>query len=150
MTDRMPGSVLFACDRNAIRSPMAAAIMRHLYGHRVFVASAGVMPDDDGVNPFAVAVMAEIGRDIAGHVPRSFDEREDDSIDLIISLSPPAHHRAIDMTHTLSCDVEYWPTADPSHVEGSREAVMGAYRQLRDDLMAKIRQRFPPTGLPQE
>lgn len=124
--------------------------MRHLYGHRVFVASAGVQTDDAGVNAFAVAVMAEIGLDIASHVPRSFDELEDDSIDLIVSLSPQAHHRAVDMTRTLSCDVEYWPSADPTHVDGSRDAVLAAYRQLRDDLTAKIRQRFPPTGLPQE
>lgn len=147
--DRLPGSVLFACDRNAIRSPMAAAIMRHLYGHRIWVDSVGVQTDDTAVDPFAVAVMAEIGLDIARHVPKSFDELLDGSIDLIVSLSPQAHHRAIDLTDELSCDAEYWPSVDPTLAEGNRAVVLDAYRQLRDDLMAHIRRRFPPTGLPQ-
>jgi protein-tyrosine-phosphatase len=148
--DRLPGSVLFACDRNAIRSPMAAAIMRHLYGHRVWVESVGVNVAGVEVDPFAVAAMSEIGLDIAGHVPKSFDDLIDDSIDLVVSLTPQAHHRAVDMTRTLSCDVEYWPSADPTTVDGSRETMLAAYRQLRDDLYARIRARFPPTGLPQE
>lgn len=150
MSGGLPGSVLFACDRNAIRSPMAAAIMRHLYGHRVWVDSVGVQLRETEVNSFAIAAMAEIGLDIGGHVPKSFDELEDGSIDLIVSLSPQAQHRAVEMTRTVSCDVEYWPTADPTNAEGSREAILAAYRQLRDDLMARIGQRFPPTGLPQE
>ena len=149
MDDRLPGSILFACDRNGIRSPMAAAIMRHLYGHRVYVDSAGVQTDDTGVDPFAVAVMAEIGLDIGGHTPKSFDDLVDGSIDLIVSLSPQAHHRAIDLTHTVSCEVEYWLSLDPTLVEGSRDAILAAYRQLRDDLTARIHRRFPPTGLPQ-
>lgn len=150
MDDRLPGSILFACDRNAIRSPMAAAIMRHLYGHRVYVASAGVQIDGAGVDPFAVAVMAEIGLDIAGHVPQSFDELVDGSIDLIVSLSPQAHHWALDLTHALPCDVEYWSSSDPTLVDDRRDAILAAYRQLRDGLTARIRMRFPPTGLPQE
>lgn len=150
MYDRLPGSVLFACDRNTVRSPMAAAIMRHLYGHRVYVESVGVQVEAVEVDAFAVAVMAEIGLDISHHIPKSFEDLNDDSIDLIVSLSPAAHHRAIDMTRTLSCETEYWPSVDPTVATGSREAVLAAFRQLREDLMARIRQRFPPTGLPQE
>jgi protein-tyrosine-phosphatase len=147
--DRLPGSILFACDRNAIRSPMAAALMRHLYGHRVWIESVGVQTDDSEVDPFAVAVMAEMGLDISRHRPKSFDELIDGSIDLIVSLSPQAHHRAVDLTHALACEAEYWPSADPTLAEGNRDAMLAAYRQLRDDLMAHIRRRFPPTGLPQ-
>lgn len=150
MAERLPGSLLFACDRNAIRSPMAAAIMRHLYGHRVWVESVGVQTEDIEVDGFAVAVMAEIGLDIAGHVPKSFEQLGDRPVDLIVSLSPQAHHRAISLTDTLNCEAEYWPSSDPTLAEGHREAILVAYRQLRDDLMAKIRQRFPATGLPQE
>ena len=124
--------------------------MRHLYGHRVWVESVGVNVAGVEVDPFAVAAMSEIGLDIAGHVPKSFDDLIDDSIDLVVSLTPQAHHRAVDMTRTLSCDVEYWPSADPTTVDGSRETMLAAYRQLRDDLYARIRARFPPTGLPQE
>lgn len=148
MPDRLPASILFACDRNAIRSPMAAALMRQMYGHRVYVDSAGVQTEGYSVDPFAVAVMAEIGLDIAGHVPKSFDDLVDGSIDLIVSLSPQAHHWAVDLTHSMACDAEYWPSADPTLGYASRETTLEAYRQLRDALMAKIRMRFPPAGSP--
>lgn len=149
MPDRLPASILFACDRNAIRSPMAAALMRQLHGHRVYVDSAGVQTEGFSVDPFAVAVMAEIGLDIAGHVPKSLDDLMDGSIDLIVSLSPQAHHWAVDLTHSLACEAEYWPSADPTLAEGNREATLDAYRRLREDLMARIRMRFPPAGSPQ-
>ena len=77
---------------NAIRSPMAAGMMRHFYGSKVFVASCGVRAGEaDG---FAIAVMEEIDISIAKHRPQSFDDLTDTSFDLVISLSPEAHHRA--------------------------------------------------------
>jgi protein-tyrosine-phosphatase len=150
MRDRLPGSVLFACDRNAVRSPIAAAIMRHLHGHRVYVESVGVQVEGVEVDPFAIAAMAEIGLDIGHHVPKSFEDLVDESIDLVVSLSPQAHHRALEMTRTLSCEVEYWPSADPTVIDGSREVMLDSYRRLRDDLMGRIRRRFVSTGLPNE
>ena len=142
----LPGSVLFCCTQNALRSPMAEAMMKHLHGRRVFVDSVGVRagPLDD----FAVAVMDEIGIDITRHKPKSFDDLEDDSFDLIISLSPEAQHKAVDMTRALAAEVEFWNTFDPSVVEGSREARLEAYRQVRDQLMRRLLQRFPPSGAP--
>jgi protein-tyrosine-phosphatase len=142
----LPGSVLFCCTLNALRSPMAEAMMKHLHGRRVFVDSVGVRtgPLDD----FAVAVMDEIGIDIAKHRPKSFDELEDDSFDLIISLSPEAQHKAVDMTRALASEVEFWNTFDPSVVEGSRETRLDAYRQVRDQLLRRLLQRFPPAGAP--
>ena len=142
----LPGSVLFCCTQNALRSPMAEAMMKHLHGRRVFVDSVGVRtsPLDD----FAVAVMDEIGIDITRHKPKSFEELEDDSFDLIISLSPEAQHKAVDMTRALAAEVEFWNTFDPSVVEGSREARLDAYRQVRDQLMRRLLQRFPPSGAP--
>ena len=142
----LPGSVLFCCTQNALRSPMAEAILKHLHGRRVFVDSVGVRISP--LDPFAVAVMDEIGIDIAKHRPKSFDDLEDDSFDLIISLSPEAQHRAVDMTRTLAAEVEFWNTFDPSVVEGSREARLDAYRQVRDQLMRRLLQRFPPSGAP--
>ena len=142
----LPGSVLFCCTQNALRSPMAEAMMKHLHGRRVFVDSVGVRtgPLDD----FAVAVMDEIGIDITRHKPKSFDDLEDDSFDLIISLSPEAQHKAVDMTRALAAEVEFWNTFDPSVVEGSREVRLDAYRQVRDQLMRRLLQRFPPSGAP--
>ena len=142
----LPGSVLFCCTQNALRSPMAEAMMKHLHGRRVFVDSVGVRtgPLDD----FAVAVMDEIGIDITKHKPKSFEDLEDDSFDLIISLSPEAQHKAVDMTRALAAEVEFWNTFDPSVVEGSREARLDAYRQVRDQLMRRLLQRFPPSGAP--
>jgi protein-tyrosine-phosphatase len=140
----LPGSVLFCCSLNAIRSPMAEGLLRHLHGHRIFVDSAGVRTDT--VDPFAIAVMDEIGIDISQHKSKSFDELEDTSFDLIISLSPEAQHRAVEMTRTMACEVEYWQTLDPSHVEGSRETRLEAYRQVRDSLIRRIKAKFPASG----
>ena len=134
-------AVLFACTHNAVRSPMAEGLLKHLLGHRIYVDSVGVRPGDD-TDPFAVQVMDEIGIDIAGHRPKAFDELEDDSFDEVISLSPEAQHRAVDMTRVMACDVVFWNTFDPTLIEGSRESRHDAYRQVRDQLMRRIKEHF--------
>lgn len=139
----LPGSVLFACGRNAIRSPMAECILKHYHGRRIFVDSVGARPDGNGVDPFAVAIMAEMGLDLSAHKPKSFDELEDDSFDLIITLEPMAQHRAIEMTRTAAVELEYWPTPDPTAVRGSRDQRMEAYRDVRQYLIGRILERFP-------
>lgn len=144
-----PQAVLFACGMNAIRSPMAAGLFRQLYGKTLYVASAGV--NKGHLDPFAVAVMEEVGVDIARHKPMTFedlDELEGLNFDLIVTLSPPAHHKALELTRTSAAQVEYWPTADPTVVDGSREQRLEAYRAVRDQLLAHIRERFgsPPRG----
>jgi protein-tyrosine-phosphatase len=138
---RLPGSVLFACTLNAIRSPMAEALLKHFHGSRIYVQSVGVRTSV--VDTFAIAVMDEMGIDISRHRRRSFDDLEDDSFDLIISLSPEAQHRAVEMTRHMACEVEFWNTFDPSVVEGSREVRLDAYREVRDSLTHRILDRFP-------
>ncbi|MDF2765772.1 MAG: low molecular weight phosphatase family protein [Rhodospirillales bacterium] len=138
---RLPEAVLFACTRNAIRSPMAEALLKHFHGARVYVQSVGVRPVP--IDPFAIAAMEEMGIDIARHRQRSFDDLEDDSFDLVISLSPEAQHRAVEMTRHMACEVEFWNTFDPSLVEGNREVRLDAYREVRDALMRRILERFP-------
>ncbi|HYH19723.1 MAG TPA: low molecular weight phosphatase family protein [Azospirillum sp.] len=140
-------SVLFACTYNMIRSPMAAGLLRHFHGQRLFVDSVGVR-DGEEVDPFAVAVMEEMGIDLSRHACKTFEELEDTSFDLIISLSPEAHHRAIEMTRTMACDVEFWNTFDPTLVDGNREAMLEAYRKVRDGLLDRIKERFPLTRGP--
>jgi protein-tyrosine-phosphatase len=142
-----PRAVLFACGLNSLRSPMAAALFRQMLGSSLQVASVGVRKDE--LDPFAVAVMNEIGIDIAGHKPITFEELEDWEgldFDLIVTLAPEAHHKALQLTHRLTADVEYWPTADPSAVEGHREQRLDAYREVRDQLMQRIRTRFAGQG----
>lgn len=132
---------------NAVRSPMAAGLCQQLFGKSVYVASAGVQKGE--LDPFAVAVMEEIGVDIARHKPIDFEELEDLeglNFDLIVTLSPPAHHKALDLTRTVAAEVEYWPTVDPTGIEGSREQRLEAYRNVRDELMARIRARFGRGG----
>ena len=139
----LPHAVLFACAQNSVRSPMAAAMFRRLFGQASYSRSAGARRGE--TDPFAIAVMDEIGIDLTKHRPRTFEELEDlDGLnfDLIVTLSPEAHHRALELTRTLAVDVEYWPTADPTTVEGSREQRLDGYRQLRDQLLARIKQRF--------
>ena len=138
-----PQSVLFACGLNSIRSPMAMAMAQWLYGKSVYIGSAGANKGE--LDPFAVAVMEEIGLDIAKHKPQTFEELEDWeglNFDLIVTLSPEAHHKALDLTRVQASDVEYWPTADPLGTAGNREQMLDAYREVRDQLMAKIKQRF--------
>jgi protein-tyrosine-phosphatase len=125
---------------------MAEALMKYLHGRRVYVQSAGVRPGP--IDPFVVAVLDEIGIDVSRHRERSFDDLEDDYFDLVISLSPEAQHRAVELTRTSSCTLEYWPVLDPSLIEGSRETRLAAYRAFRDDLLERLRQRFPPPGAP--
>jgi len=142
MAGDLPAAVLFACSLNAIRSPMAEVIMKHLYGHRVFVASCGVRAGED--DPFVHAVMDEIGIKLGRRRPQSFDDLDDTNFDMVISLSPEAHHRALELTRTQAIAAEYWPTFDPSAVAGSREQILEAYRDVRDGLYMRIRQRFGP------
>ncbi|HEY2890603.1 MAG TPA: arsenate reductase ArsC [Dongiaceae bacterium] len=142
----LPGSVLFCCSQNALRSPMAEALMKHLHGRQIYVDSAGVRAGP--LDEFAVAAMDELGIDITKHKAKTFDDLEDGSFDIVISLSPEAQHRAVEMTRTMAAEVEFWNTFDPSVVEGSRETRLQAYRQVRDQLMKRILQRFPLPGAP--
>ena len=140
---RNPQSVLFACGFNSVRSPMAESLLQQMFPHALYVKSAGVKKGE--LDPFAVAVMAELGQDIAGHKPITFDELEDWeglNFDLIITLSPEAHHKALELTRTLAAEVEYWPTQDPTRTDGSREQKLAAYREVCDTLLLRIRKRF--------
>ena len=138
--EELPGAALFACTLNAVRSPMAAAIMRHLYGKFVYVESAGARAGE--LDPMAVEVMEEVGIEIGRHKPKRFEDLEDASFDLIVTLSPEAHHKAMELTRTMAVTVEYWPTLDPTAFEGSRNQRLDSYRAVRDELMRRIEARF--------
>ena len=140
MSSKLPSAVLFACTMNAIRSPMAAAIMHHHFGHKVYVASAGIAAGDP--DPFVGLIMDEIGIDLKKHRPHSFEDLEDSAFDLLITLSPEAKSRADQMSRTMAIDVENWVVADPSTTQGSREQILDAYREVRDDLVKSIKRRF--------
>src|SRR5438445_11319293 len=144
---RNPQAVLFACGQNSVRSPMAAGLLHKMFPQTLYVKSAGVRKGE--LDPFAVAVMAELGQDISGHKPQTFEELEDWeglNFDLIITLSPEAHHKALELTRTLAADVEYWPTHDPTTIEGSRDQKLAAYRDVCDQLLLRIRRRFSKAG----
>ena len=138
----LPSAVLFACSKNSIRSPMAEGLLKFLQGDRIFIDSVGVRPKE--VDGFSVAVMDEIGIDISTHNSKSFDNLEDSYFDLVISLSPEAQHKAIEMTRVMACDVEFWNTFDPSLIESeNRETILEAYRKVRDQLLNRLKIRFP-------
>src|SRR3954467_3493613 len=140
---RDPKSVLFACAMNSVRSPMAESLLRHMFPQGLYVKSAGARRGE--LDPFAVSVMAELGQDISTHKPQTFEELEDWeglNFDLIITLSPEAHHKALELTRTLAADVEYWPTPDPNPTEGARGERLDADRPVRRQLMRRIEARF--------
>jgi len=141
----LPSSVLFACSQNSVRSPMAEALAKRLYGQSAYVDSVGVRAEE--VDAFAAAVLDEIGIDVHRHHAKTFDDVDPSSFDLIVTLSPEAHHRALDFTRNTATDVEYWPVPDATAVEGSRETRLQAYRQVRDLIMGRLKQRFGvPSG----
>jgi protein-tyrosine-phosphatase len=154
----MLGAVLFACNFNQVRSPMAEALLKRLAGDRVYVDSCGLKrparvhdaeADEDvdaGVDPFARAVMEELGCDLAQHRPKTFADLEDSSFDLVVSLTPEAQHRAVELARGRAADIEYWPTFDPTLADGSREAQLAAYREVRDALARRIAERFGGLG----
>ena len=142
--ERPPSSVLICCTNNALRSPMAEGILKYLFGHVIYVDSAGVRAGT--LDPFAVAVMDEIGIDMSNHRAKAFDDLEDSSFDLIISLSPEAQHRAVEMTRTMATDAVFWNTFDPSLIEGNREVRLAAYREIRDQLQARLQATFKDSG----
>jgi protein-tyrosine-phosphatase len=143
----LPGAVLFACNYNRVRSPMAAGLMRLIYGDQVYVDSCGLKSSeearaDEEIDPFVVAVMDEVGADLSHHHGKRFEDLDDGSFDVVVSLTPEAQHRAVEMARGRAVEVEYWPTHDPTLAEGSRDAMLEAYRKVRDDLRERILARF--------
>jgi protein-tyrosine-phosphatase len=138
-----PQAVLFACGFNSVRSPMAVGLFKQLIGPATYVVSAGVRKRD--LDSFAVAALDEVGIDISRHRPMTFEELEDWeglNFDLIVTLAPEAHHKALELTRTIAADVEYWPTPDPTAIEGTREQRLAAYRDVREQLAEHIKTRF--------
>lgn len=147
----LPQSVLFCCDHNSVRSPMAEGIMKKLYGKQCYIQSVGVKNDLE-IDGFAVAVCAELGVELSRHRSRSFDEMEDwgddlSSFDLVLALSPASQRRALDLTRFYHLDVEYWPILDPTGLGESREARLDSYRKTRDQIMNKLVSRFGPASV---
>ena len=135
-----PSSVLFVCTLNAVRSPMAAALLRALKGREIYVESAGV--EAGALDPLAVEVMAEIGLAMAAHKPRSFEDLQDGCFDLVIALSPEAEAHALELGRKSAAEIEHWPTMDPTLAEGTAEQRRAAYRAVRDTLKRRIAARF--------
>jgi len=148
LAEPLPGSILFCCDHNAVRSPVAEALMKRLYGTRLFVQSAGVHHDID-VDPFMIEACRELGLDISRHQPKSFAEMEDwgddiGAFDLIVALSPASQRRALEYTRHNSVEVVYWPTLDPTGIGETREQKLDAYRQTREQILSAIVAKFGP------
>lgn len=148
MVQDLPGSVLFCCDYNAVRSPMAEGLMKKYYGFDTYVQSAGVKNDLE-IDGFSIAVCQEMDVELSRHKSRSFDEMEqwgDDlsGFDLVIALSPASQRRALELTRFFHLEVEYWPILDPTGLGETREAKLASYRQARDQISAKLIERFGP------
>lgn len=137
----LPSAVLFCCNLNEVRSPMAEGILKRFHGGRIFVDSAGIQ--EGGQDPFMIEVMREIGVDMSRHRPKVLGNLEADSFEVVIALSPAAQEKAETLTRYMHCDVRTWDIPDPAGAEGTREARLAAYRQVRDQLQRKILDLFP-------
>lgn len=141
----LPSSVLFACSQNSVRSPMAEALAKRLYGQSAFIDSVGVRASD--VDSFAASVLDELGIDVHRHHAKTFEDIDPESFDVIVTLSPEAHHHALEVTRNTATEVEYWPVPDPSAVDGSRDVKLDAYRHTRDIILNRLKSRFgAPSG----
>lgn len=153
MSEQLPQSVLFCCDHNAVRSPMAEGIMKQFYGTDTYVQSVGVKNDLE-IDGFSVAVCQELNVELSRHRSRSFDEMEEwgedlSSFDLVLALSPASQRRALELTRFYHIDVEYWPILDPTGLGETREAKLASYRQARDQIIARLQERWgDPTYMP--
>ena len=152
MTHPLPQSVLFCCDHNAVRSPMAEGIMKKFDGQGTYVQSVGVKNDME-IDGFSIAVCQELGVELSRHRSRSFDEMEqwgDDlsSFDLVVALSPASQRRALELTRFYHLDVEYWPILDPTGLGETREAKLDSYREARDQIIARLIERWGPAQEP--
>jgi protein-tyrosine-phosphatase len=141
----IPASLLFACSENSVRSPMAEALAKRLYGQASYIDSVGVRASM--VDGMAAAALDELGIDVHRHHAKTFDDVDPSSFDVIVTLSPEAHHQALEFTRSTAAEVEYWPVMDPSVVEGSRDMRLSAYRSTRDQILARLKARFgAPSG----
>ena len=153
MSEQLPQSVLFCCDHNAVRSPMAEGIMKQFYGTDTYVQSVGVKNDLE-IDGFSIAVCQELNVELSRHRSRSFDEMEEwgedlSSFDLVLALSPASQRRALELTRFYHIDVEYWPILDPTGLGETREAKLSNYRQARDQIIERLQQRWgDPTHIP--
>ncbi|WP_331459991.1 arsenate-mycothiol transferase ArsC [Cochlodiniinecator piscidefendens] len=147
----LPQSILFCCDYNAVRSPMAEGLMKKYYGTSTYVQSAGVKSDLD-IDGFSIAVCQEMDVELSRHRSRSFDEMEEwgddlSSFDLVVALSPASQRKALDLTRFYHLDVDYWQIIDPTGLGETREAKLSSYRQARDQISDKLIERFGPPRL---
>ena len=153
MSEQLPQSVLFCCDHNAVRSPMAEGIMKQFYGTDTYVQSVGVKNDLE-IDGFSIAVCQELNVELSRHRSRSFDEMEEwgedlSSFDLVLALSPASQRRALELTRFYHIDVEYWPILDPTGLGETREAKLASYRQARDQIIDRLQERWgDPTYMP--
>jgi protein-tyrosine-phosphatase len=143
-----PSAILFACTMNSVRSPIAEGLLKHLLGNAIYIDSVGVR--FGVIDGFAIEVMDEIGIDVSKHKAKTFDHLEDRSFDIIISLSLEAQHKALEMSQGMACDAVFWDTFDPTTIEGNREIRLDAYRQVRDQLLVKIKKSLLRGALPKE
>lgn len=141
-TEIPPGSVLFVCNLNAVRSPMAEALAKAICGKRIYFDSAGLEPRER--DPFVLEVMNEIGVDMSEDHPQNVEEISVGSFDLVICLTYEARNRVAELTRGEAVEVEFWPTIDPfAHgEEGTRDQRLHAYRELREELRHMIANRF--------
>ena len=150
MTEALPQSVLFCCDHNAVRSPMAEGMMKKFYGTGTYVQSVGVTNDME-IDGFSIAVCAELGVELSRHRSRSFDEMEQwgedlSSFDLVVALSPASQRRALELTRYYHLEVEYWPILDPTGLGETREAKLESYRAARDQIIKRLTDRWGNPG----
>ncbi|MEQ9518631.1 MAG: hypothetical protein RLN89_04240 [Parvibaculum sp.] len=143
---KRPGAVLFACTLNSVRSPMAEALAKHLYGTAMFVDSAGVECGE--LDPFVLEVLDEIGYTRKVHQAKSLDDLQDHSFDVIIALTEEAKATAARVMEDENIEIELWPVIDPTEMGGTRTQRLEAYRSLRDDLIRRLKSRFGEASQP--
>jgi protein-tyrosine-phosphatase len=135
-------SLLFVCNLNSVRSPIAECLAKDICGDRVFIDSIGIQDELLEINPFAISILEEAGLDLSNHKPKHFENLNDTSFDLIVCLSAEAEEKMKILTRGFDVKIELWQTEDPSLEKGNRENIMSAFRIVRNALKLKIQERL--------
>ncbi|MFX0113148.1 MAG: arsenate reductase ArsC [Candidatus Hodarchaeota archaeon] len=130
--------VLFICTHNSARSQMAEGFLRHLYGDRFEVHSAGTQPGR--VHPYAVQVMAEVGIDLSKHHSKNVTEFPDLEIDYVVTVCDSAKEAC--PIFPGGKQTQHKSFEDPSAATGTQEQILNSFRHVRDQIRGWIEAEF--------
>lgn len=133
-------NVLFICQLNSVRSPMAEGLLRKRLGDKINVTSCGLTPDDP--NDFMLTIMKEVGIDMSGHEPLGLVDIKDETFDRIIAFTEGAKAGAEAFLDDRHPEIELWAVPNPGEGSLDVRALLNNYRAIRSNIDARLGREF--------